>query len=167
MGIVGEALMLGQARLLDADNAGLIAAKTELLAPPPRLLVIDDDTLHRMVICRVAAKAGYIPAGAPTYEEAAKLAQANTFDCITLDLLLGQHVSVEMLRHFRALDCKAPIIIISGGDDATCREILRVAKSLNLNVGEPVPKPVDLAMLRYSLEQLRIQRALARVNAAI
>ena len=88
MGIVGEALMLGQARLLDADNAGLIAAKTELLAPPPRLLVIDDDTLHRMVICRVAAKAGYIPAGAPTYEEAAKLAQANTFDCITLDLLL-------------------------------------------------------------------------------
>jgi hypothetical protein len=72
-----------------------------------------------------------------------------------------------MLRHLRALDCKAAIIIISGGDDATCREILRVAKSLNLNVGEPVPKPIDLAMLRYSLEQLRIQRALARVNAAI
>jgi hypothetical protein len=72
-----------------------------------------------------------------------------------------------MLRHLRALDCKAAIIIISGGDDATCREILRVAKSLNLNVGEPVPKPIDLAMLRYSLEQLRIQRALARANAAI
>ena len=45
--------------------------------------------------------------------------------------------------------------------------ILRVAKSLNLNVAEPVPKPVDLAMLRYSLEQLRIQRALARANAVI
>jgi len=63
VGIVGEALMLGQARLLHANDAGLIAAKAERLASPPRLLVIDDDTLHRMVMCRVTAKAGYIPAG--------------------------------------------------------------------------------------------------------
>jgi DNA-binding response OmpR family regulator len=166
VGIVGEVLMLGQARLLDANDAGLIAAKAERLASPPRLLVIDDDTLHRMVMCRVAAKAGYIPAGAPTYEEAAKLAQTNTFDCITLDLSLGQHVGLEMLRHLRMIDCKAPIIIIDGCDDATGRKIVRVAKSLNLNIGEPVRKPIDLAMLRYSLEQLRIQRTLSRGNAA-
>jgi hypothetical protein len=46
----------------------------------PHLLVIDDDNLHRMIICRVAAKAGYAPAGAATYEEAAVLAQETAFD---------------------------------------------------------------------------------------
>jgi two-component system, chemotaxis family, chemotaxis protein CheY len=156
--------MLEQARSLQADDAGLVAAN----APPAlRLLVIDDDNLHRMIICRVAAKAGFIPGGAATYEEASQLAQETSFDCITLDLSLGQHGGVEMLRHLWVIGCKAPIIIISGCDDETCRETMRVGKSLNLNVWEPVPKPVDLAMLRYSLERLRVQRDLQRGNAAI
>jgi hypothetical protein len=38
----------------------------------PRLLVVEDDTLHRMMICRVAANAGYMPAGAATCDEAGK-----------------------------------------------------------------------------------------------
>jgi two-component system, chemotaxis family, chemotaxis protein CheY len=158
--------MLGQARSLEADDAGLVAVNAT--QPAPRLLVIDDDNLHRMIICRVAAKAGYVPAGAASYEEAATLAQEATFDCITLDLSLGQHGGVEMLRHLWVIGCKAPIIIISGCDDSTCRETVRIAKSLNLNVSESVPKPVDLAMLRHSLERLRIQRdnAAQRANGS-
>jgi two-component system, chemotaxis family, chemotaxis protein CheY len=155
--------MLGQARSIETNAAGRVAAD----APSaPRVLVIDDDNLHRMIICRVAVKAGFIPAGGASYEEAAKLAQETAFDCITLDLSLGQHAGVEMLRHLFVIGCKVPIIIISGCDDATCRETVRVAKSLNLNVWELVPKPVDLAMLRYSLERLRIQRDLQREHAA-
>jgi len=155
--------MLGQARPLEADDTGLVAANAA--QPAPRLLVIDDDDLHRKIICRVAAKAGYVPAGAASYEEAAKLAQETAFDCITLDLSLGQHAGVEMLRHLWVIGCKAPIVIISGCDEATCRETARVAKSLNLNVWEPVPKPVDLSVLRYSLERLRLQRDKAAVRA--
>src|SRR5580658_3293515 len=116
----------------------------------PRLLVIDDDNLHRMIICRVAAKAGYVPAGAASYDEAARLAQESVFDCITLDLSLGEHVGDEILRHFWVIGCKAPIIIISGCDDATCSETEKVAESLKLNVWESIPKPVNLAVLRDS-----------------
>ncbi len=155
--------MLGQARSLEADDAGLVAANAA--QPAPRLLVIDDDDLHRMIICRAAAKAGYVPAGAASYDEAAKLAQEIVFDCVTLDLSLGPHAGVEMLRHLWVIGCKAPIIIISGCDHATCGETVRIAKSLNLNVWEPVPKPVDLSLLRYSLERLRIQRDNAAVRA--
>jgi CheY-like chemotaxis protein len=85
----------------------------------PRLLVIDDDYLHRKIICRVAAKAGYALAGAATYDEATKLALENAFDCISLDLSLGQHGGIEMLHYLRGIGCKAPIIIISGADQAT------------------------------------------------
>ena len=121
----------------------------------PRLLVIDDDYLHRKIICRVAAKAGFAPAGAGTYEEAAKLAIENAFDCISLDLSLGQHGGAEMLHYLRGIGCKAPIVIISGSDQATVHETLRAAKSLGLDVRESILKPVDLDMLRYSLERIR------------
>jgi two-component system, chemotaxis family, chemotaxis protein CheY len=130
-----------------------------------RLLVIDDDNLHRMIICRAAAKAGYVPAGAASYEEAAQLVQESAFDCITLDLSLGEHAGVEMLRHFWVIGCKAPIIIISGCDHATCSETERVAASLKLNVWESIPKPVNLAVLRDSLERLKASRDDAAVNA--
>ncbi len=114
----------------------------------PRLLVIDDDYLHRKIICRVASKAGYAPAGAATYDEAAKLALENAFDCISLDLSLGQHGGIEMLHYLRGIGCKAPIVIISGCDEATFRETLKVAKSLNLDIWESISKPVDLDMLQ-------------------
>ena len=77
-------------------------------ATMPRLLVIDDDYLHRKIICRVAAKAGYAPAGAATYDEAAKLALETAFDCISLDLSLGQHGGIDMLYYLRGVGCKAP-----------------------------------------------------------
>jgi CheY-like chemotaxis protein len=104
--------MLEQARVLEADDPGLVAANAAGLAP--RLLVIDDDHLHCTIICRVATRAGFAPVGAATYEAAAKLAQEITFDGMTLDLSLGAHAGVEMLRHLWVLGCKAPIIIISG-----------------------------------------------------
>jgi len=117
-----------------------------------------------MIICRVAAKAGFAPVAASSYEEAARLAQETLFDCVTLDLSLGAHAGVEMLRHLWVIGCKVPIIIISGCDDAVCRETVRVGKSLNLKIWEPIPKPVDLSLLRYSLDRLKNQNHAA--NAA-
>ena len=55
--------MLDPAELRDAESARLAGGDVMRL-PQPRLLVIEDDTLHRMMICRVAARAGYAPAGA-------------------------------------------------------------------------------------------------------
>jgi len=141
---------LEQAKSLEAEADNVAAATAAA-----RLLVIDDDNLHRMIICRVAAKAGYVAVSAASYEEAAALAQENRFDCITLDLSLGAHAGVELLRHFWVIGCKAPVIIISGADDAVCRETVRVAKSLKFDVVESIPKPVDLSLLRYSLERFK------------
>ncbi|HYA06505.1 MAG TPA: response regulator [Xanthobacteraceae bacterium] len=157
--------MLEPAQSPEASEDGLAAASATQRGTP-RLLVIDDDNLHRMIICRVAAKAGYAPAGAATYDEAAKLAQEAAFDCITLDLSLGAHAGVEMLRHLWVIGCKAPIIVISGCDGATCSETLKIAKSLNLNIWQSMPKPVDLAVLRLWFEQLKSDREAAAVAAA-
>jgi DNA-binding response OmpR family regulator len=164
IGISGGAQMLEQTQSFDTFDDGLAAPVGS--GARPRLLVIDDDNLHRMIICRVAARAGYAPAGAATYEEAAKLAQEGAFDCVTLDLSLGEHAGVEMLRHLWVIGCKAPIIVISGCDKLTCLESVKVAKSLNLNIWEAMPKPVDLGVLRCWFEQLRGERNVAAVAAA-
>jgi CheY-like chemotaxis protein len=163
-GILCEISMLEQADFLVSHQDGLAGAN---VAEParPRLLVIDDDTLHRMIICRVAAKAGYAPAGAATCDEAAKLVQEGAFDCITLDLSLGGNGGSEVLCHLADIGCKAPIIVVSGSDGATCRETVRVAKTLNLTIPETIPKPVDLAVLRYWLERLKTRREAAAAAA--
>jgi len=149
--------MFEQSALSAADQEDLAVVGAAARAAP-RLLVIDDDNLHRMIICRAAAKSGYLPAGAASYDEAIKLVQGNAFDCVTLDLSLGEHAGVEMLRYFWVIGYRVPIIIISGCDDTTCSETERVAESLKLNVWESVAKPLDLAGLRDSLERLKAAR---------
>jgi CheY-like chemotaxis protein len=145
--MVGQALAAGQTDRKDAEHT-------------PRLLVVDDEILHRMIICRAAAKVGYLPVGAASYQEAARLSQEDAFDCITLDIALsGRAGGVELLRHLAEIGCKAPIIVVSACDDTTLREILLVGRSLKLNVGEPVRKPVDLTILRHMLEGFRGQRS--------
>jgi CheY-like chemotaxis protein len=150
------ARMVGQALAADEGRTdGMKAA-----ARAPRLLVVDDEILHRMIICRAAAKSGYVPVGAASHREAAKLSQDAAFDCITLDVALGDRGgAVALLRHLAEVGCKAPIIVVSGCDDETLHEILRLAGSLKLNVAEPVPKPVDLAILRHMLEGFRSDSA--------
>jgi len=124
----------------------------------PRLLVVDDDVLHRMIICRAAAKVGYVPVGAANCPEAARLLREGAFDCVTLDIALGERGGgVELLGHLAKVGCKAPVIVVSGCDDTTLRETLRVAGLLMLNVAEPVRKPVDLTILRSMLEGFRGQ----------
>ena len=63
-----------------------------------------------------------------------------------------------MLRYFWVIGYKVPVIIISGCDDATCSESEKVAESLKLNVWESIPKPVDISVLRDSLERLKAVR---------
>ena len=160
--------MSGQARVWGGDHAGRIAARDEepgLLAP--RILVVDSDNLHRMIICRAADRAGYVPAGAANFIEAATLAQTTAFDCITLDAALCQKTGGEVLRHLAAIGYEAPLLLVGNRHETACREALRLARSLGLDVGEPLSKPVDVGMLRYALDQLKVHRALRNGLAAV
>jgi DNA-binding response OmpR family regulator len=115
------------------------------------LLVIDDDDIHRRIICRIAEKAGFQPMGADSFNEAAALLSKTSVDCITLDLTLGTRAGVEILRLLASLNCRTPIIVISGAEANILDETLRIGKSLNLDLRAPVSKPVDLGALRIAL----------------
>ena len=153
--------MSGQARIWDGGAAHLTAAESKQSAlPAPRVLVIDRDSLHRMIICRAADKAGYIPAGAANLAEATKHVQSGAFDCVTLDLSFGHEATCGFLSRLEASACKSRILLLGDRDAAAGRETLRFATSLGLDVEDPVAKPLDVGMLRCALEQLKIQGAL-------
>jgi CheY-like chemotaxis protein len=134
-------------------------------APAPSLLVIDDDTVHRMIIGRVAARAGYTVTDAASYEEAVALLERNAYTLITLDLTLGQHGGAEVLHVIAAMDLKTPIVIVSSSNETIRRETAAMANLLSLNVCRALAKPVDLGELRRILVDVRQRNAIGLMPA--
>jgi len=116
-----------------------------------RLLVIDDVAVHRLIICKLAAKAGLLPFEAEDCGDVVRLTTTQDFECATLDLSLGERAGTEVLRHFSICGFRAPVIILSGADPAVTRDAFELGQSLDLNMLEPLSKPVDLGRLRERL----------------
>ena len=121
----------------------------------PRILVIDDTRVHRMIICRIAEKAGLKPIEAESCADVVNVLSVATYCGVTLDLSLGERAGTEVIAELARYEFRSPIIIISGSDPQTADEAQRLGLSLGLNMGEPVPKPVDLAKLRRRFVELR------------
>jgi two-component system, chemotaxis family, chemotaxis protein CheY len=95
------------------------------------LLVIEDAELHLSILRKIAEQAGFRTTGAHSLAEARQLLRERTFDCITLDLSLGEDSSVEVLRLLSNIKCTAPIIIISASDEETCEATVEIGNFLN------------------------------------
>jgi CheY-like chemotaxis protein len=153
--------MSGRARIWGGEGIHLTTPAADQSAlPAPRVLVIDRDNLHRMIICRAADRAGCVPAGAANIAEATKLMQSTAFDCITLDLSFGREAVCDFLSRLGAIECKSKILVTGHRDTAGWQhEALHLGTSLALDVEDPVVKPLDVAMLRSALEQLKVPTA--------
>jgi two-component system, chemotaxis family, chemotaxis protein CheY len=119
------------------------------------LLVIEDALVQSTIISRLGEKIGFSTTTAGSYIEAAMLLQERVFDCITLDLGLGNHCGEEILHLLSVISCKVPILIVSGSEPAVCDEAVKVGKSLGLNIYEPVQKPIDHKVLRKTLAEIK------------
>jgi DNA-binding NtrC family response regulator len=118
------------------------------------LLVIEDADLHLSILRKIAAQAGFVTTGVSSVEAAASVLRRQTFDCITLDLSLGERSGVEVLELLSELKCRAPIIIISASEGGTLDETVRIGNFLSLNVYPPFAKPINLPGLRQTLKQI-------------
>jgi CheY-like chemotaxis protein len=130
------------------------------------LLVIEDALIHRTIIVNIGDKVGFVTRSASSVEAAEALLRTHQFDAITLDLALGEHVGLEVLRLLAELKSRAPIIIISVSDDAVLEETCRIGRSLELNIWKPLRKPIDLRMLREMLEQIKLYSGLQKIARA-
>ena len=118
------------------------------------LLVIEDASLHLSIVSKIASQAGFATTGASSVSEAARLLREQQFDCITLDLSLGEESGVEVLKLLAEMNCRTPIIVVSGSGDEVLKETLKIGNFLDLNLYPQIPKPINLAVLRNALTQI-------------
>jgi DNA-binding NtrC family response regulator len=122
----------------------------------PQLLIVDDDTVHRMVIARIGSRAGYASETAATCDDANRMIQPEAgISCITVDLSLGDRDGREVLRLIAERNVDAAVIVISGADEAVRAQTERFARQLGVRLLEVLPKPVDLKRLRDILVNAR------------
>jgi CheY-like chemotaxis protein len=118
------------------------------------LLVIEDTQVHLSILGKIAAQAGFNPTCVDSVEGATEVLRKRTFDCITLDLSLGERSGGEILELLAELKSRTPIVFISGSEEGERDENVRLATSLGLVVHPQFRKPVDLAALRQTLQQI-------------
>jgi len=134
--------------------------------PKGRLLVVDDDLVQRTIIGKIGSRLGYDTVVAPTFERAAELLRTDAFDVMTLDLSLGEHDGVELLRLAADLKLNAmPIVIISGCEERILNTTRRVGQALDLSLRSCLTKPLNLDHLREALLLPNRNQVAAAANA--
>lgn len=140
------------------------AASGSSANPSSSVLIIEDALIHSNIIGRIASKAGFTVTSTRSYEEACKSLSMWQFDCITLDLGLGAHGGLDVLRYLSTIHCEAQIIIVSQSDRETCDDMVQLGRALDLNVSLFLQKPLDLVLLRDTLEGMRTQSVLQKLG---
>ena len=118
------------------------------------LYVVDDDAVILQVIGRVAQECGYRVrtfATGPAFETA--LAEQEP-DLIVLDISIGAHDGVELLHVLARRGCAAPIMMVSGFDGRLIDSTVRIGRSLDLTMLEPLSKPLKVPELRDLLKAI-------------
>jgi EAL domain-containing protein (putative c-di-GMP-specific phosphodiesterase class I)/ActR/RegA family two-component response regulator len=117
-----------------------------------RVLVVDDETVQRLLVTRAAASLGHEAEAAATLAEAEALLAGAPFDVIVLDLSLREHDGIELLRGIARARLDPVLVFISGFDQRVREAAARLAAALGLRVagtiGKPLPVPDLLALLR-------------------
>ena len=111
---------------------------------PPRVLVIDDDGVTRLVLGAALRDAGYDVEEVSDGGEGVAAFRARPADLVITDLVMPQHGGLETVRDLRRSDPKVRILVVSGVIGSSA-EHLRTA--VRLGADRVLPKPVNLKEL--------------------
>ncbi len=97
------------------------------MAAPPRVLVVDDDPIHREAVAEILAGQGYAVEQAASGEDCLAAAQASRPDVLVLDLLLPGIDGAQVLKELRrdAGLAGTRVVVTTGVRTAHIRRLLR------------------------------------------
>ncbi len=129
------------------------ASRVPVAAEPPGVLVVDDDRMQRLLIAETAKRCGYAVTMAATLDEAVERLRERSYATLVLDLSLGEHDGVEVIRHLAETGQRPTVLVISGFDERIRDAAMRLARSVGLAAVGTLRKPLSLGMLRANLLQ--------------
>ena len=128
------------------------------------VLVVDDDDLQRQFLARLLARAGIGPLFWATNGRSALEAfreEQQPIDVVVCDLLMPEMDGIEFLKQVSDEGYSPSIVISSGADEDTQREMETVARTHGLRVLGFIPKPVSVDALLTVLARHGSQDAAA------
>jgi len=116
--------------------------------PTSSLLVVDDNSMNRIMLSRYITKLGYRSSLAENGRQALEKLQAEPFDLVLLDVQMPEMDGYQVLEQLKA-DPRLrdiPVIMISAVD-----ELESVVKCIELGAQDYLPKPFNPVLLRARL----------------
>jgi len=113
-----------------------------------RVLIVDDESVNREVLCRRLHREGYRPAGVHSGRAALQILRNEPFDAVLLDIKMPEMNGIEVLQALR-IDHELrhiPVIMLSGLTD-----VERVVQCIELGAEDYLPKPINSVLLRARL----------------
>ncbi|GAB3909935.1 hypothetical protein GCM10028803_48630 [Larkinella knui] len=114
-----------------------------------KILVVDDDATYRQLFTFQLTSAGYEVFIAHDGQEALNWINQQRLDLILLDLLMPRMSGIEVLQRIKALDCKTPVMLVSGAEWPIARQ--------GVELGEPsgfLTKPFTMEDLLAKVKML-------------
>ncbi|MDF3022646.1 MAG: Response regulator, CheY-like receiver [Alphaproteobacteria bacterium] len=117
-----------------------------------KILVIEDDKLSRLMLCKILQSKKYTTIEAPNGAVGFKMFMEQKPDLILTDILMPEKEGLETILEIRACDADIPIIAMSGGGYEGNLNFLKMAAKLGATRTLTKPfKPSDILLLMSSL----------------
>ena len=119
-----------------------------------RILLIDDDTPFRGMLCQVLVREGYCVVEAQHGREGLERYGETPFDLVITDLLMPEEEGLATIRTLRRICPTVKIIAMSGGGITGQLDFLPVAKRLGTHhtLWKPFPRQELLDAVHTLLE---------------
>ncbi len=101
------------------------------------ILVIDDEESLRFTLGTFLQDKGYLVTTASSFAEAEQLIQQSFFDLVFLDIQLGQHSGLDLLKKIRNHLAYTPVVMITGAPDVST-----AAEAVRQGAFDYIPKPI-------------------------
>ncbi len=115
---------------------------------PGTILVVDDDSLNRLLLATSLEEQGYEIVAAENGIEALALLQERVFDTVLLDLIMPEMDGFQVLERLKSDSVlrHIPVIIISALED-----LESVVRCIEMGATDYLPKPFDPVLLKARL----------------
>ena len=114
----------------------------------PRILVVDDDDSHRIMLRAVLSEDGYAITEAADGTEAVRAVEKDAFDVVLLDIRMTVMDGIEALTEIRKISPLVPVLIMTA-----FASVKTAVEALKAGAFDYLTKPLDIEELKILIEK--------------
>lgn len=124
-----------------------------------KILVVDDDRGHRLMLKTVLESSGYEVALANNGSQAVEIVKASGFDVILMDIRMAGMDGLTALKHLRPAAPHTPVVLMTA-----YASVKTAVEALRSGADDYLMKPLDMEELKIILEKILRIKSLQEEN---